>query len=300
MNAITTRPNSGASLAPANMAEAMKFAELLANSTMVPKDFIGKPGNVLVAVQWGAELGLGPMQALQGIAVINGRPTLWGDAALALVQGHPAYAGHKEGVEGEGDDRTAFCTITRRGADPETRRFSVADAKKAGLWGKAGPWQQYPERMLQLRARGFALRDVFADALRGVITREEAQDIPAEPRDVPSVRQPEPVQSRPTLPGGLVESLQNVEKLPLVGPDGALHQIQKRSWLAGVKRALASLHSPTEIGAWRASNGAHLAAIAENDADLVKEAEAAITARVADFAPEEQEMGDAYEPEDVA
>ena len=48
--------------------------------------------------------------------------------------------------------------------------------KKAGLWGKAGPWSQYPKRMLQMRARSFALRDKFADALSGLLMAEEVQD----------------------------------------------------------------------------------------------------------------------------
>ena len=112
MNALTPRATS---LAPTNMAEAMQFARMLADSTMVPAAFQGKPGNCLVAIQWGAELGLGPLQALQNIAVINGRPTLWGDAALALVRGHPACVGVREGVQGEGDARHGWCEVTRRG-----------------------------------------------------------------------------------------------------------------------------------------------------------------------------------------
>jgi hypothetical protein len=77
----------------------------------------------------------------------------------------------------------------RRGQPPERRTFSVADAKRAKLWFKAGPWTTYPDRMLQMRARGFAIRDVFPDALRGVITAEEAVDI-VEPRDVPDLARP--------------------------------------------------------------------------------------------------------------
>ena len=56
----------------------------------------------------------------------------------------------------------------------------MEDAKRAGLYGKQGPWQQYPKRMLQMRARAWALRDVFPDVLRGVHVAEEAQDLPAE------------------------------------------------------------------------------------------------------------------------
>jgi hypothetical protein len=52
----------------------------------------------------------------------------------------------------------------------------VADAKRAGVWGKAGPWTQYPKRMLGIRARSFALRDVFPDVLGGLDIREEVED----------------------------------------------------------------------------------------------------------------------------
>ena len=76
----------------------------------------------------------------------------------------------------------ATCTAKRRGYEkPTVVRFSVADAKKAGLWGKSGPWSQYSKRMLQLRARGFALRDAFPDVLKGLVTAEEAQDYPTTP-----------------------------------------------------------------------------------------------------------------------
>lgn len=181
--------NALTSLAPRSMSEAMDFSKMLATSNMVPASFKGKPADILVAVQWGAEVGLSPMQALQNIAVINGKPSIYGDAALALAQGNPEYAGHKEWITGDGDKAVAHCLFkrVRHGQTIETERtFSVADAKAARLWGKPGPWQQYPARMLQMRARGFALRDAFADALRGVITAEEARDIPTAPGSAPT------------------------------------------------------------------------------------------------------------------
>jgi hypothetical protein len=119
------------------------------------------------------------MQSLQSIACINGRPSVWGDAALALVMGSPVCANIQEVIDGEGDDMTAKCIALRKGYPAATvGKFSVADAKRAGLWGKSGPWSQYPKRMLQLRARGFALRDAFPDVLKGLVTAEEAQDYP--------------------------------------------------------------------------------------------------------------------------
>lgn len=174
--------------------DAFKFATMVAKSDFAPKDFKGKPESCLLAIQHGSEVGLSPMQSLQSIAVINGRPTIWGDAALALVQSSPVCEYVKEYTEGDGDNLTAVCEAKRRGYPaPTISRFSMADAKRAGLAGKSGPWSQYPARMLALRARGFALRNAFADALRGLITAEEAQDYPQPVAETPR----QPVEVRP-------------------------------------------------------------------------------------------------------
>jgi hypothetical protein len=173
-----TTPTRG--LALQTFADAMKFAEMVANSEFAPKEFRGKPASCLLAIQAGGEISLAPLQALQSIAVVNGRPAVFGDAALAVAKASPVCEYVTEKVEGDGEQMVATCTAKRRGyPEPTTVRFSVADAKKAGLWGKSGPWTQYPRRMLQLRARGFALRDAFPDVLKGLVTAEEAQDYPA-------------------------------------------------------------------------------------------------------------------------
>ena len=163
-------------LTPQSLDEAIRFADVLSKSNIVPKDFSGNPGNILVAIQWGMELGLQPMQAMQSIAVINGRPSLWGDAVIGLVRGSPLCEYIYETDDGE----TATCRVKRRGEDEQVRTFSMTDAKNAGLQGKSGPWSQYPKRMRQMRARAFALRDVFPDVLRGMPVAEEVQDIQPE------------------------------------------------------------------------------------------------------------------------
>lgn len=165
--------------APVTLDEAMKFSEMLARSSMVPKAYQGKPEDVLVACQWGREIGLAPMQALQNIAVINGKPSVYGDAAMALVQASPVCENIEEYMEGEDTENpVAVCIAHRKGRTPVKVTFSVQDAVRANLWGKQGPWTQYPKRMMQMRARGFALRDAFPDVLKGLITAEEAQDYP--------------------------------------------------------------------------------------------------------------------------
>ena len=176
----------GFSLAPNNYEEAKEFANMLANTDMIPTAYRGKPANILVAVQMGAECGLQPMAALQNIAVINGRPSIYGDAAIALAKINPKceyiheYFLNKDGKETTGDDYyTAVCATKRTGQKEQVRTFSLSDAKKAKLLGKTGPWSQFEKRMLQMRSRGFCLRDVYPDSLKGLCIAEEAQDIPA-------------------------------------------------------------------------------------------------------------------------
>jgi hypothetical protein len=197
--------------------EIERFAERAVRSGMVPKDYIGKPDAICIAVQMGSELGLAPIQSVQNIAVVNGRPALWGDAIPGLIRASGKCQYMKEWMEGEGETLTAHFE-TKRKDDPNiiSAKFSVADAKKAGLWkteartkktgrdGKdytvdSGPWFSYPERMLQMRARGFGARDGYPDVLKGLISREEAMDFQ---QDEPAHSTPQaaPV-AHPATPG---------------------------------------------------------------------------------------------------
>lgn len=165
-----------------------KLCSRLAGASMVPQDFQGKPGNVFVALMAGLPLGLSALTCLQSIAVINGRPTLWGDAPVAQVLAHPSLVNIEETVSGtikEGN-RAHTVKVTRRLPSGVVRvverSFSMDDAKTAKLWDKRGstgqptPWVTAPDRMLYNRARAFALRDSFADVLRGIRLAADADD----------------------------------------------------------------------------------------------------------------------------
>lgn len=166
-----------AAFTPVNLTEAIALSKLIANSDLAPKEYKGKPGNVLIGMQYAAEIGVPPLTGLQNISIINGRASLWGDLFLGVIQTHPQYEWHKEWMDGTGEQRGAICQMKRRGQEVHTVKFTVADAKTARLWGKEGPWKTTPDRMLQMRARGFAGRDKFADALKGLIIAEEAMDL---------------------------------------------------------------------------------------------------------------------------
>lgn len=198
--------------APANLGEAMEMARALSVSGMLSKDFCGKPNNILIAMMWAKNLNIPTVQALQGIAVINGKASIYGDMMLAVVRG----SGKLESIEEKyiGDDPnvpterntnlTAICTVKRVGDKaPFVSTFSIREAQQAGLLGKIGPWKQYPKRMLKMRARNFALRDCFADVLCGVACAEEMEDIEgtaSEKTDTAQTTAVPPAASAPKMP----------------------------------------------------------------------------------------------------
>lgn len=168
-------------LTPHSLNEAFQLAELMAKSDLVPQGFKGRPADVLIAVQYGAELGLPPLQALSGICVINGRACVWGDAALAVVLKSGLMENYKEMTteEIEKAGKAVFWCKRKGTPEPIVREFSVEDAKRAHLWDNSSKkpiWHDYPFRMLQMRARSWALRDGFSDALKGISIREEVDD----------------------------------------------------------------------------------------------------------------------------
>lgn len=196
---------SGFEMKPRSLDEAMKFCELMANSDLVPTGYRNKPGNIMVAIQMGSEIGMTPMRALRSIAVINGRASMWGDDMLAMVLASPVceYVNEKESTEEAG-----VCKTKRKGCVEQVSIFTLDNARRAGLLGKAGSWQTHTGRMLKLRARGFGLRDTFADVLAGLVTVEEALDIPL-PQSEPT-----PKAAPPTLKDKLKVQVEQTEQAP--------------------------------------------------------------------------------------
>ncbi|MCE3025766.1 hypothetical protein [Salinicola sp. DM10] len=180
-------------MTPRTFDDVWRMSDMIAQSDLAPKDYKGKPGNVMIAWQTGVELGItSPLQAIQNIAVINGRPTIWGDMMLAICRAAPAWseADFAEWIEGEGAQAVAHCTVRRRpNGNVAHYTFGAQDAKDAGLIGKQGPWQQYPKRMMQMRARAFALRDTFTPELKGIRMVEEERDVTPERADDQQPRQ---------------------------------------------------------------------------------------------------------------
>jgi len=144
---------------------------------------------ITIGILSSMELGVPPLTGLRGIAIINGRPAVWGDLAIALVQSKGVIANTEVlwfGSPFEDDWKCRFIIWRKGQENPYVGEFSVLDAKRANLWmnPKKKPWIEYPQRMLLNRARAFALRDGFSDCLAGLAIAEEAQDLPAAPKAI--------------------------------------------------------------------------------------------------------------------
>ena len=182
--------------APSNWTEAFLLANAFAKSGIIPKAYQGKPEDIIIAMAHGAEVGLLPLNALYSIAVVGNKPALYGDGFMSVIVASPHYEKHSDyyvTATGEvvdaltpadltNDLTTAVSKFWRKGIpEPFTGTFSIADAKRAGLWTKDGNWKTYPQRMLRWRARGFAGRDGFSPELRGLKLAAEVEDYAAAP-----------------------------------------------------------------------------------------------------------------------
>lgn len=156
--------------APTNWTDLMAFCTELSKSQLIPKDFRDRPADIAIAVAMGNEIGLHWTHALQSIAVINGRPSIWGDGALAVVMVHGAF----EWIdENECDDTKGVTTIKRRGMPPRRYEFTLEMARTAGLLGK-DTYKGHIGRMLQRRSRARCMVDTFPDALKGIAMADDA------------------------------------------------------------------------------------------------------------------------------
>lgn len=144
-----------------------QMAEVLVASGFLPPD-LDTANKALAVLLMGRELGVPPMQAIRGIHVVQGRPSLSAELMLALAyQNIPGFT-----IKVGGNEQICTVTAQRPGGEPVTQSFSITDANRAGLT-KGSNWQKYPQAMLRARCISAVLRVVAPDAIRGIYTPEE-------------------------------------------------------------------------------------------------------------------------------
>lgn len=175
---LTTGNRLGMQTVPQTFNEQMHFAEVISQAKgMLPRAYEGNPANVLVAVQYGASLGIEPMAALQNIDVIQGTPTLSAKAVAALVRAN----GHKLWMTEDEQNMSATCTIVRNDdkEHPVTVTRDKAWAQRMGLLTKDN-YKKQPTTMLMWRAvtacANRACPELFL-GLGGAYTADELHDM---------------------------------------------------------------------------------------------------------------------------
>lgn len=159
------------------LAERITYARALAESPLLPPAYARQPANVLVAIEYGHALGIAPVEALNSINVINGKPSMSADLMAALVR----RAGCKLRIKQDGEGREASVRADLiRPDDPDYTFTATWDARKAsaaGVWDTA-TWRKYPEQMLRARAITEVCRQGANDFLKGVTYAPEELSTP--------------------------------------------------------------------------------------------------------------------------
>lgn len=183
-------------ISPKNFAEATDLAKALSLSALLPEALRQKPADVLLTIMTGAELGLGPTQALRAIVVIKGKATLSSDAMAALVRRRRDVCKYLRCVETTAT-RAVFETLRDGDPEPTKLEFTIAEAQAAGLAGGDG-WRKYPKAMLRARAQAAICRLVYSDLLLGVYDPDELA-----PEECDVTPTPVASTSTPTAPASL-------------------------------------------------------------------------------------------------
>jgi hypothetical protein len=204
--------------APKSLDEALTVSKQIATSALIPGDLRQKPQDVLVTILAGQELGLGPMQSIRGLYVVNGKPVMSSDMMVALCLRSSAceYFQLVESTPGR-----ATYEAKRRGAPkPVQMSFTIEQARAAGLTGK-GTWKSYPDAMLRARAASSLARAVFPDLVAGVYEPGEAEEFRRSDR----ARDVTPIPAAPVAPTVVppepppIEDAEVVESVAQPAPD---------------------------------------------------------------------------------
>ncbi len=153
---------------------AFDLAEKVCQTDMVPSSYRNNPMRAAVAIMWGANLGLNFMEALQNIAVIKGTPSIWGDAIPAIVMASDIC--EDLDVTWNPETQEATATTKRRGMEPKSYTYGIAEAKAAGLVRGDSAWDKHGKRMAENRARGWLIRNVYPDLLKGLQVSDEVEE----------------------------------------------------------------------------------------------------------------------------
>lgn len=171
---------------------AMRMANALSSSTIVPKDYQGERGlgNCMIALEMANRLKTSPLMVMQNLYVVNGRPAWSSQYIIAMINNSKKYKTEIQfEMKGSGDKLECTAYVE----DYSDRvikgpKITMEMAKKEGWVGKNGSkWQTMPEVMIRYRAASFFGRLNCPDMIMGLYSVEEAKDMDADFKVVDAV-----------------------------------------------------------------------------------------------------------------
>lgn len=159
-----------------------QMAQMISKSNLVPQSYQGKPEDCFLALQFAVRLGMEPLTVMQNLYVVKGKPSWSGQFCMALIRANPAFSNVRlvyTGTKGT-DNRGAYVTAIRvsDGSVVDGTEITMAMAKSEG-WTSNTKWRSMPEQMLGYRAAAFFARLHCPEALLGIQTAEEVEDVDA-------------------------------------------------------------------------------------------------------------------------
>lgn len=157
----------------------------ISKTEFVPASLRGKPEAVFACVLYGRELGLGPMEALSQVDVIDGRPSPSAELLARLIRA----AGHSiEVLEASDTACRLRGTRTDNGETLEVA-FTIEDAAKVTtrergqqiLLSDTKRWREWPGDMCWARAVGRLHRRLFPDVRRFTSSASAPPSVESEP-----------------------------------------------------------------------------------------------------------------------
>lgn len=160
-------------------------ANLLASSSLVPKEYQGNVPNCVIALNMANRIGADPLMAIQNLYVVHGRPGWSSQFLIACFNQNPAFSALRYEFKGEEGKDSWACRAYAVEKATETVLYgtwiSIALAKAEGWEGKdRSKWKTMPEQMLRYRAAAWFIRAYAPEIAMGLHTADELREIDME------------------------------------------------------------------------------------------------------------------------
>lgn len=241
-----------------SFSKGQRMAQLLAASTIVPKEFQNNIPNTIIALEMANRINASPLAVMQSLYVVHGKPSWSGQFIIAAVNSSGRFRGHlRFDITGDGDDKVCVAYIhAHDGEKLVGAPASIAMAKGEGWYQKNGSkWKTMPELMLRYRAATFFGREHIPDLLMGMQTTEELRDTGSQ-------------RAEPVNVGTKEVSLNDVIDADIISNPGQPVSSESTR-VAEYKATIDKLETSLKVDQWRAKMSSEIIKMSQADQDAV-------------------------------